>query len=349
MVLKITRRQVLGWAAASGAAVAAMGLPVIARAQSLEKTDITIAVGGKPLVYYLALSIAELQGFFADEGLNVSIVDFAGGSKALQAVVGGSADVVSGAFEHTLSMHSKGMPFRAFVAQGRTPMIGLGVSTQTMANYQSPADLSGKRIGVTAPGASTNIMVNMFLTPHGVRPNDVSFVGVGTGVGAVNAMRSGQIDAIANTDPVISMLEQSGDIKVVADTRTVEGTVAVYGGSMPSSCLYAPESFITSNPNVAQALANAIVRADKWIQQAGPEGVAQVVPQSYLLGDPELYKASLGKNMDGLSPDGYFDPEGAQTAQRVLSAFMQGFDGSNIDLSQTWTNQFAQVANQKYA
>lgn len=68
-----------------------------------EKTKVTIAVGGKNLFYYLPLTIAERQGYFKDEGLDVEIVDFAGGAKALQAVVGGSADVVSGAYEHTIT------------------------------------------------------------------------------------------------------------------------------------------------------------------------------------------------------------------------------------------------------
>ena len=84
---------------------AAAALPRRARirrsAQALEKPKITIAVGGKNLLYYLPLTIAESLGYFKAEGLDVTIVDFAGGSRALQAVVGGSADVVSGAFEHT--------------------------------------------------------------------------------------------------------------------------------------------------------------------------------------------------------------------------------------------------------
>lgn len=345
--MKITRRQAMGWVAASGTALT-LGFPAIVRAQSLGTQKVSIAVGGKPLVYYLSLSIAELLGYFKEEGLDLTIYDFAGGSKALQAVLGGSADVVSGAFEHTISMHAKGQPFRAFVAQGRTPMIGFGISTKTMGAYQTGADLKGKRIGVTAPGASTNVMVNLFLNKHGLKPTDVSFVGVGTGVGAVNALRSGQVDALANTDPVISMLEQSGDLKLVADSRTVAGTVELYGGNMPSSCLYAPEEFITKNPQITQALANAIVRADKWIQQAGVEEIAKTVPAAYLLGDPDLYKMSLTKNMEGLSPDGLFAADGAQTALTVLAAFTPNFDADKVDTSQTWTNAFAQTANQKY-
>jgi NitT/TauT family transport system substrate-binding protein len=104
---------------ASGIAVAF--LPLWVTAQSLEKTKVTLAVGGKNLLYYLPLTIAEQLGYFKAEGLDVTIVDFAGGSKALQAVVGGSADVVSGAFEHTVNMQFKGQPLRAFVLQGAAP------------------------------------------------------------------------------------------------------------------------------------------------------------------------------------------------------------------------------------
>src|SRR5690606_17808513 len=149
-----------------------------------------------------------------------------------------SADVVSGAYEHTINMQTKGQPIKAFVLQGRAPQIVLGVSTKTMPNYKSLADLKGKKIGVTAPGSSTNMMVNFVLASAGLKPNDVSIVGVGASSGALAALRSGQIDAIANLDPVISMLEQKNEIKVIADTRTLKDTTKVFGGPMPAATLY---------------------------------------------------------------------------------------------------------------
>jgi len=168
------------------AGVAAMTTP-LAMAQGLEKTKLTIAVGGKNLFYYLPLTIAEQMGYFKAEGLDVNIVDFAGGSRALQAVVGGSADVVSGAYEHTINMHAKGQPMRAFVLQGAAPQIVLGVNPKTMPNFKSVADLKGKKIGVTAPGSSTNVMVNFVLAKAGLKPSDVSIIGVGAANGAVAA------------------------------------------------------------------------------------------------------------------------------------------------------------------
>ena len=141
------------------------------------------------------------MGYFRDEGLQVEISDFAGGAKALQALVGGSADVVSGAYEHTINMQSKGQSITAFVLQGRAPQIVLGVSSKTMPDYKSIADLKGRKIGVTAPGSSTNMMANFVLAKGGLKPSDVSFIEVGTSSGALSAMRAGQIDAIASTCP----------------------------------------------------------------------------------------------------------------------------------------------------
>ena len=328
--------------------LAAAALPTLGLAQGIEKNKVTIAVGGKNLFYYLPLTVAEQLGYFKAEGLDVSIVDFAGGAKALQAVVGGSADVVSGAFEHTLSMQAKGQPMRAFVLQGLAPQIVLGINPKTMPDFKGVADLKGKKIGVTAPGSSTNVMANYVLAKAGLKPSDVSFVGVGAGSGAVAAMRSGQIDAISNLDPVISLLQRSGDLKIVADTRIVSEADKVFGGPMPAGCLYAPQAFLDRNPNTAQALVNAMVRANKWIQKAGPTDIIRTVPESYLLGDRAVYIDGFLAAQKALSPDGMIPPKGADTAFRALSSADAKFATQKLDLNAVYTNAFVQKANAKY-
>jgi len=258
------------------AAPAAIALPRLAFAQGKpEKSKLTIAVGGKNLFYYLPLTIAEQLGYFKDEGLQVEIPDFAGGAKALQALVGGSADVVSGAYEHTINMQAKNQPIMSVVLQGRAPQIVMAVSTKTMPGYKSIADLKGKKIGVTAPGSSTAMMASYVLAKAGLKASDVSFIGVGASSGAIAAVKSGQVDAIANLDPVITMLQRDNLIKVVADTRTLKDTQAVYGGPMPAACLYTPVKFVQDNPGTTQALANAMVRALRWLQKAGPSDIVK--------------------------------------------------------------------------
>jgi len=326
---------------------ALLAAPALLRAQAVEKPKVTLAVGGKNLLYYLPLTIADQLGFFKAEGLELTIVDFAGGAQALRAVVGGSADVVSGAFEHTVNMQSKGQRLRAFVLQGRAPQIVLGINPKTFAGYKTPADLKGKKIGVTAPGSSTNVMVNFFLAKAGLKPSDVSIIGVGASQGAVAAMRSGQIDALCNLDPVVTLLQRSGDLKIVSDTRIVAEAEKVFGGPMPAACLYALQSFIDKNPNTVQALTNAIVRADRWVQAAGAGEIIKAVPESYLLGDRAVYIDAFLAAKGALSPDGLIPEKGPETAYRALASIDPEIAKAQLDLMAVYTNDFVKRAHAK--
>lgn len=342
--MKITRRAVLGLAAAG-----AMALAGGVAAQGLEKPKITLAVGGKSLFYYLPLTIAERRGFFKDEGLDVEIVDFPGGARALQALVGGSADVVSGAYEHTINMQAKGIGIVAIALQGRYSGIVLGVNKAKAAQYKSPKDLKGWKIGVTAPGSSTNMMVNALLAQDGLKPDAVSIIGVGATAGAVAAMRKGEIDAISNLDPVITRLETGGDIVAAVDTRTAKGMKEVYGGvAYHAGCIYVPVEWVKKNPRTAQAVVNAIVRANIWLQKAKPDDVLATVPPEYYGDDPALYKAAFAKNQEGFSPDGLLSMDGAKNVYAVLKSFEPTLQSATIDLAKTFDNGFVQTALKKY-
>src|SRR6188508_90855 len=148
---------------------AALALTNVAHAQ-VEKQDVHIAVGGKTALYYLPLTITERLGYFKDEGLNVRISDFAGGTRSLEAVVGGSADVVAGAYEHTINMQSRKQSFQAFVLAGASPQISVAISSKLAAKYHSPKDLKGLKVGVSAPGSSTNMVINYVLAQGGLKP-----------------------------------------------------------------------------------------------------------------------------------------------------------------------------------
>ena len=123
--------------------------PGQARAQAVEKKQVTLAVGGKTALYYLPLTICERLGYFKEQGLEVTVNDFRGGSQSLQALVGGSVDVVTGAYEHTIRMQAKGQDIRAVIELGRFPGIVVGVRKEKAAGYKSAADLKGMNIGVS--------------------------------------------------------------------------------------------------------------------------------------------------------------------------------------------------------
>jgi NitT/TauT family transport system substrate-binding protein len=117
---------------------------------------------------------------------------------------------------------------------------------------------------------------------------------------------------------------------------------------LPSGCLYAPIEFVKSNPNTTQALANAIVRADKWITRSSPAEIAKHVPAQYLLGEPALYVLAVEKMKEGVSQDGLVSDAGARATLAALRQFDPAVANAEIRLELTYTNEFAMKANAKY-
>ena len=325
-------------------ALAAPAIVPPAAAQAPEKPKLSIGVGGKSLFYYLPLTIAERQGYFKEQGLTVDFSEFQGGSSSLQALVGGSVDLVSGAYEHTITQQPKGNAIEALVIQGKYAGIVLGMSKAKAAAYKSPADLKGMKIGVTAPGSSTNFFVMYMMSKAGLKPTDASYIGVGIGPSVVAAITKGEIDAVVNLDPMITKLERDGDIKVVADSRTEEGTRAIFGGSNPAAVLYLKHDFIDKNPNTVQALVNAFYKTLQWINAATPEQIAATVPEEYFLGDRELYLAAVKANKPVYSITGIIPPDGMKSAADMLLVFDEELKGAKLDLAKTFDARFVKRA-----
>ena len=178
--------------------------PRAAGAQQVERSSLRLGVANKAHLYYLPLTLAERRGHFKDYGLTITTSDFEGGGQSLEALLAGSVDVVTGAYEHTLHTQAKGQDIRAVIELGRFPGVVLAVRKDRP--FKSHADLKGMKIGVTAPGSSSHFFVLYLMAKAGLAPTDATFVGVGGGPAAVEAMKAGDIDAISNLDPVITRL-----------------------------------------------------------------------------------------------------------------------------------------------
>jgi NitT/TauT family transport system substrate-binding protein len=329
----------------AGLAALAIAFTSAAQAQKPETAKVRLAVGGKSSLYYLPLTITERLGYFKEAGLDVEISDFAGGAKSLQALIGGSADVVTGSFDHTIQMQAKNQSIVALVQMGRFPGFALALRKEKAANYTGPKDLKGMKIGVTAPGSSTHFMVLYMMSQIGMKPDEASFIGTGSGGTVVAAVQHGEVDGVSNADPMITKLDKEGLIKIVADTRTLEGTNKVYGGPYPAAVLYATTGFVEKNPNTAQALVTALVRGLKWVQAHSAEDIAKMMPEEYALGDKAVYVAAIKANHEAYSPDGRFLKNAPETALKVLKAFDPNVQKATIDLSKTYTDKFVEKAN----
>ncbi len=309
---------------------------------------VTIAVGGAGCLCYLPTVLAEQLGEYKKAGIDVELVNFKGGSQALTAVLGGSADVVSGYFDHCVNLAAKNQALQAFVVYDRFPGLALAVAPKNAGAVNSVKDLAGKKVGVSAPGSSTHFFLSYLLSKNGVDPNSVGVVGVGLEATAVAAMEQGSVDAAVMLDPAVTLLQgKHKDLKILSDTRTQHDTLEVFGGEYPGGALYTRADWIASHEKEVQALTNAIVSTLKWIHSHSAEEIMAKMPPDMVGSDKALYLAALKNTIPMYSETGRMDPKGAAAVLAVFSQSSPEVAKANVDLSKTFTNKFVDAAHQK--
>ncbi len=319
-------------------------------AQTPEKRDVIIAIGGiSSQIDKLPYAIARHRGYFKDEGLDAQFLDFGSGAKGLQAMIGGSADVTQGAYEHTVRMQAKGQDLQSFVAFARYPGNVLAVVKARSGAVKKPEDFKGLKVGVTSPGSASHAFFGKYMQNAGLDPKQVSYIAVGAGPGAVAAVRrGGELDAIVSLDPVITELERSDDITIIADSRTKEGTHQVYGGDFIAGSLYAKAEFVKKNPNTVQAMANAMIRAMKWMETASVDDVIASVPEEYYRANEAAYRQAVERNLTAFRFDGRITAENVQTVLESIAVLEPELKAAPLDLSKTYTNEFVDRAHAKF-
>ncbi len=326
-------------------ALAALGALMLMSGAAVAQSKVTIAVGGAGCLCYLPTMLAQELGEYKKAGVEVELVDFKGGSQSLTAVIGGSADVVSGYFDHCVNLAAKNQALEAFVVYDRYPGLALVVGPKQTGKITKVEDLKNTKVGVSAPGSSTDFFLKYLLNKHSVDPNSVGVVGIGLAATAVAAMEQGSVDAAVMLDPAITQLQaRNKDLKILSDTRTQKDTLDVFGGEYPGGALYTKSSWIAAHPKETQALTNAILATLKWIHSHSAEEIMAKMPENLVGPDKALYLAALKNTIPMYSTTGKMDPKGAQAVLDVFSQSSPEVKNAKIDLSKTYTNKFVDAA-----
>jgi NitT/TauT family transport system substrate-binding protein len=305
---------------------------------------LNIITAGNSLNNFPAL-LARRMGFYKDAGLDVQMINVNGGALAITAVMNGNSDLLNAVFDHTIDMQAKHKPMTAIFQMNKVPGAMLVVSPKFTDQIKTIADLAGKTVGASAPGASSDFLVKFLLARAGVDTTKVPVIGVGIGPSSVAALEQGSVAAAVIYDPAAStMVARHPDLRILSDNRDPSVARAVFGGDYPGTAAYGMTSWIDSHPEECRRYTVAMAKALHWLQTHTDEEVMAQAKDDYPGFDPAVFLTAIHHTMPGWNTNGMIDPKGAEAALRVLRQFLPEVANANIDLAKTYNNTFIRQA-----
>jgi NitT/TauT family transport system substrate-binding protein len=298
--------------------VLSLGLFVPPAARAAEK--VTVGIGGVALIVYLPTMLAKNKGFFAEEGLDVEVLDIkGGGSQAASALIGGSVDFSANAIDHAIKARAQGKTLVAVHSHVRLPMMALVVANKYKGVIKSVADLKGRPLGVTSPGSQTHMVLGYLLVKHGLKPDDAKIIGTGGNTMPL-ALEKDTVHAAMMLDPFFTAFLKQGKGFTLVDLFTAKGTTEVMGGEVQGTTLLTRPDVIEKRPAVVQKMVNALVKANKLIASSSGEDMAKLLPPE-LAGDLKLYAESFDHARGAFAPDSLITKEGVARVIETMRTF----------------------------
>jgi ABC-type nitrate/sulfonate/bicarbonate transport system substrate-binding protein len=189
-------------------AAALLATPNLAQAQS----KLVVAMPTTPPnIVHMPVHIANELGLFKKYGLEIKVVELAGGVYTYRAMVAGSADVASASGPFSIVGKAKGANTKMILAN----MPKLEASMVVNKDIKTMADLKGKRIGIQEPGGFADVLSRGVLRAAKVDPKDVHFVSIATE--DVPALVAGQVDtAMLHVEQEIIAQQKIPSLHVIA-------------------------------------------------------------------------------------------------------------------------------------
>ncbi len=289
---------------------------------------------------HMPVALADALGFYQAEGLAVT-VELLPGTKTVEALLAGSADAASGVYEQTIQLAAEGQALRCFALLTHRDSRGLVVAP-TRTGIRTIADLKGRNIGVSGLGSATQMFASHLLLRHGVKPEEVSFVGIGMGSAGLSAIERGVIDAaaVASGDFIRIRAKYPGAV-VLADAITPEGSRAIFDSEVyPAMALLAKAEWLATHPEQARKLARAMRRTLAWLAGNSPAAIRDKLPPEYRTGDEALDLEALRVMKTIYSRDGVMPAGGPEVVVKALAATQEKVRVAGIDLTKTYTDAF---------
>jgi len=302
-------------------------------------------VGGIDKQIYLPYQLAQGLGYYKKYGVNVKLsTEQNGGVGAEDAMASGAVDMAGAWYTHTIDFQQHGKAVVDVVQLSGAP--GEREMCATGSNVKTPADWSGKNVGVTDLGSGTDDLTLYLAARYKLQSSQFTRVGVGAGDTFIAAMQHGQIMCGMTSQPTVTAIEKQNIGYSAIDLATSAGVNKWLGGNLPTAGVLAQQSWVDSHKATVQKVVNALVATMHWINTHTAAQIAAKMPAEFVsnnLTSRADYISALAKDKGQFLPDGIMPKSGPATVFKVDQ--LAGKVTGTVNLGTTYTNAFAIKAN----
>lgn len=309
---------------------------------------VKIREAGFRVLYMWPLFLAKNQGFFRDEGLDFEYVEVDSGLLGVAALVSGDVQFADMGANDVAILHKQGKDLMLVYQLVRRMTMNVVFSTKVverlglhreMPLVERYRALKGLTIGITRPGAVTDMFARYFLKQAGLNPDrDAILLPVGGAAPLAAALRTGQIDAYLLSPPIpegvgsVIINCSGGDVPELNDVPFVNLAVA--------------KPYADAHPEVLRGYVRAVQRAIAWA--GGHREQALAVLHGYFPDVAEIVLSRAWDDMaEAISADGTFSEQGVQSYLRIMVDMGQFVEMPPTAEGVLWTNRFTRDAATK--
>lgn len=263
-------------------------------------------------VAYVALNqtqlpswVAEEEGYFDQNGLNVTLQYIPSGSSPTAGILSGQIQVVV-LSEQAIQADLSGADL-VYVAAPTSAIFFSLYSTPSITQGQQ---LKGTKLGVTAVGSATYAAAGVALQSFGLTTNDVTFISISSAPNILAGLESGAVDAGMLSSPTDQQAQQAG-MHLLADVSKMNAT-------FPSGWPVVSKAYVTSHKDVVQRYVQSLVQAIAFEMQ-NPQQTEAILGKYTNITDPSILDASYQQIAPHLNKTPDPDPQAVQSALQALS------------------------------
>ena len=290
-------------------------------------------------IFYAPQYVAIEEGYFAEEGLDLTLVTGFGADKVLTALISGEADIGFMGAEASIYAYQEG---------ATDPAVNFAQLTQRAGNFlvareEMPEfkweDLKGKRVLGGRKGGMPEMVFEYILKNNGIDPSSDLEIDQNIDFGSTAAAFTGDLSAAFTVEfePSATALEKEGAGYVVA-------SLGVDSGYVPYTSYSAKTSFLNENPQIIQSFTNALQKGMDYVQTHTPEEIAQIIAPQFPETDLDTLTTIVTRyyDQDTWKENLVFEKDSFELLQDILESAGELTD--RVDYRQLVTTEFAKSA-----